>query len=212
MLRKIANLTSYLTHPLWLPTLSAVFILFFLPLADIPKPLHLSGTMFSDVVILVYVIISTAIMPLFVFYYMQKKSKIDSIRMHTAKERILPSIVLIGIHLVNMVLFLSVLHAPLLFFVSLVAAFVIAVSYVSVSWFDFKISLHTSSIAAFAVATLVLYFMHITTWALVLAMFGLCILVGVARWVLKAHSLSQVLSGYALGVATVLLYFVLELF
>ncbi len=212
MLHKIANFISYLTHPLWLPTISTVFILFFLPVADIPKPLHLSDSMFTDTTILVYVIISTAMVPLSIFYYMQKKSKIDSIRMHTAKERILPSIILIGIHFVNMVLFLSWIHAPLLFFVSLLAAFVILVSYIAVSLFDFKISLHTSSIAAFTVAILVLYFMHITTWILVLAMFCLCVFVGVARWVLQAHSLSQILSGYALGGVSIFLYAVLSLF
>ncbi len=207
MLRKIASFISHITHPLWLPTVSTILILYFWqPQKNVLTLFLLPNSAYPSYLILIYVILSTAIIPLLIFYYMQKNNKIDSIKMHTAKERRLPSIILIGIHIINIILFLSLIKAPLLAFVSLIAVLIIAISYISVTFFDFKISLHTSSITAFTVAIFVLYQLHISTLPFLLFMILLSIVVGFARKVVKAHSLTQIFAGYALGILSIVLY------
>ncbi len=207
MLRKIASFISYLSHPLWLPSISSILILYFWPpQKNVPTLFLLPDNAYPNYLILTYVILSTAIIPLLIFYYMQKNNKINSIRMHNAKERLLPSLILIGIHIVNIILFLSLIKAPLLAFVSLVAVFIISISYISIKFFNFKISLHTSSITAFTTAIFVLYQLHISTLPFLLVMIALSIAVGFARRLLKAHSLTQIFAGYALGILSIVLY------
>lgn len=206
MLKQFATIISYLTHPLWLPSMATVLVLG-KPWWNNILPFSLEiSTLLPPYTYIIYVVISSVLLPLVTFQYLLVRNKINSLQMRTSKERIIPSLVLLLIYLINIILFLTVFEHALLAFVFILASYVTLINLIAVAAFKFKISLHTSSISSFAVICAMLYQAHYIDILTLISIATLSIVVGFARWQLKAHSITQIIGGYLLGFSTLFLY------
>jgi hypothetical protein len=84
--RWLGNFISYLLHPLFIPVYVAAFLLWWHPFA-------FTGTPFREKLrILLSVIVNTALFPAVVVALLKQLGFIESIRLHTQKDRVIPVI------------------------------------------------------------------------------------------------------------------------
>lgn len=194
-MKNLANLISIVFHPLIMPTLGLLIILY-------------SGLDFTLLTfeqkkgILLIIFLSTYVIPLsFMPFFMLRKSGF-TIYMETARERLMPFLLTSAVYFIAFY-FLRKIGIPA-FILNYIFASAIAVLLTTIITYFWKISIHLVGIGGI---TGLLFFMSFrfnfdvflfSALAFVLAGF-----IGSSRLSLNAHSLSQVLAGFALGVFTV---------
>lgn len=192
-----AKLVSIIFHPLIMPTLGLLIILF-------------SGLDFTLLTfeqkkgILLIISLSTYVIPLsFMPFFMLRKSGF-TIYMESARERRMPFLLTSAVYLIAYY-YLSKISIPT-FILNYILASAIVVLLTTIVTYFWKISIHLVGIGGI---TGLLFFMsnHYSydVFLFITLTFLLAGLIGSCRLSLGAHSLSQVFTGYALGVFTVLI-------
>lgn len=188
---KISKFISYFFHPINFSIIGAILYFLFVP-KYIYKP--------QEYLLLTIIFIGTYIFPLILVFLMKQTGMIESHHMPTIEERKFPVILLIAISLfIGNWLFESALVNLLAlsyFGYGLCLIFIYIAFY-----FKRKISLHTAAIGG--LIGFLIYFSYYYKINLIYIIASLFLLGGViatARLKLKAHTFSEVLIGFCLGI------------
>jgi len=197
MSRFIANFISYIFHPLLFPTFGTAAIIFSNP--------HLFGNFDfkqqSLWVILVFVL--TFVFPAVWLIMMRKLQMIDSLKLETTKERIIPYIATATFYLWTYRMFHptnsnTMFANELISSMMLGAALAIFVGFF-INIFQ-KISLHAIGVGCFfGLALVLLRFSDYNLTLLLIASVLIGGMVGSARLILKAHEPKDIFMGYFVG-------------
>jgi membrane-associated phospholipid phosphatase len=142
--------------------------------------------------------LNTIILPIGVFYYFYRAKLIDSLHMHTAKERSLPFLTTIVFHLSTFYMFNKAPMPSLFPNLILGAAFSVAVAFViNLKW---KVSIHMLGMGGIVGTILGLALRYqVNATELIMALIVLSGIVGYSRLKLDAHTPLQVYVGFVLG-------------
>lgn len=192
-LRFPAKVISYIFHPLFMPFLTALAVLFlnkfsFIGLDDPFKKQLLAN-----------IGLNTIFFPLICTLLLKALGFIESIQMHTSKDRIIPLIATMIFYFWCYQIMKN-LQAPLSFRVLLLGYFW-GVIVVFIANIFVKISMHTA--AAGGLLGMILVVMMIGKINLIMPLLAVLLLggiIGTARMVLKAHKPREVWLGYFAGV------------
>lgn len=144
----------------------------------------------------------TVVLPFLLILVFRVSGLISNARMHQPKDRIPPLLATIVLYLLAYKFFNSHYNFPLLFKILLLGSCCSIVLIFVVNFF-YKVSVHTAAAAivpGICIALALNESLGITlplTLALVIAM-----VVGIIRWLLGAHTVGQILLGYAIGILT----------
>lgn len=196
-LRVLANVASYVFHPVFMPPVMA-YVLFVLTrdtdFAGIPDR--------SFYMWLAMIILNTVLFPLLTVGLLKGLGFIKSIHMKEPKDRIIPLIgCMIFYFWANFVIGNPVSGAPLILHTLTLGSFwgIIAIFIVNIFY---KVSMHTAAAGGMLGLLLVLMFTSPVNMAVPLFV-GLLIagIVGTARLILGAHKMWEIWLGYFIGMA-----------
>lgn len=198
-LRILANIISFVFHPVFMPTVLFT-ILFFL------APASFAGMREKEFLVwLMRIGYTTLLIPLILVLLLKGLGFLQSIYMHDPKDRIIP---LIGImmmyfwiyHVANSISSANDIQAPFILKVMLLGNFWGIILLFILNIF-FKISMHTSAAGGFLGVMIVLLLTNPVNMMLPLFVsLVTCGIIGTARLLLGAHKPSEVWAGYALGI------------
>jgi hypothetical protein len=192
--RFLANLISYILHPLLMPTLLLLILLYFLPQALQP----VSGRIALLIILLVF--ITTFIIPVLSIIGLRSTMAISSIKMRNRTERVLPFTFITIFYALTTYLFHSKIEINDLILAIFVGATVI-VALLTVITLFFKISVHAAGagcMLGFLMSIMLIFPEHDLMWTLIF----IVLIVGTilsARLYLDAHTPVEVYSGFSLG-------------
>lgn len=192
MEKKIAMAISVIFQPIFVPLYSLV-ILF---TADT----YITYAVQPEVKKFIFVItfLNTILLPMGVFYYFLRSGLIESLHMHTAKERSLPFLTIVVFHMSTFYLFSKAPMPSLFSHLVLGAALSVAIAFViNLKW---KVSIHMLGMGGIVgtIIGLILRY-QVDAVNLVMALVILSGIVGYARLRLNAHTPLQVYVGFLLG-------------
>ncbi len=189
MIKAISKILSYLFHPLLIPTLFVLLLLY-------TNPFSFAGM--STGIVIAVVFINTFMFPAIAILLLRKLDFIDSFEMHDHKQRIIPLVITIvcyvwaflAIRKINFPYMMGVFMLGTL--VSIFASFVINVF--------FKISLHMVGISGALTAMMLLVFVSPSDMSYYfLAIILLTGAIASARLYLGAHTMKEVYAGFLVG-------------
>ena len=192
MEKKFAMAISVIFQPIFVPLYSLI-ILF-------NADTYITYAVQPEVKKFIYLItlLNTVILPIGVFYYFYRAKLIETIHMHTAKERSLPFLTTIVFHLSTFYLFTKAPMPSLFPNLVLGAAFSVATAFViNLKW---KVSIHMLGMGGIVgtIIGLILRY-QVNATELVMALVVLSGIVGYSRLKLDAHTPLQVYVGFVLG-------------
>ncbi|MBK9300945.1 MAG: hypothetical protein IPN14_10130 [Bacteroidetes bacterium] len=196
------TIISTLFHPVFIPTLVIVFLVFMSPTLFFGLPVK---TQQWWIVIIAYI---TVTFPLLVVFLLWRLKFIESIHMHGEKERYAPLIASMLFYFWVFWLFHKQLKAPELLQSFLLGIFLTTVGVFMATIF-YKISMHTAAwggVVMFAIIGMFQTLQHGLIF-LCLALF-IAGVVGSTRLYMKAHTPFQIYSGYVVGMLMQLLSFI----
>ncbi|MFT6210070.1 MAG: membrane-associated phospholipid phosphatase [Bacteroidia bacterium] len=192
MEKKFAMAVSVVFQPIFVPLYSLI-ILF-------NADTYITYAVQPEVKKFIYLItiLNTVILPIGVFYYFYRAKLIETIHMHTAKERSLPFLTTIVFHLSTFYLFSKAPMPSLFPHLVLGAAISVATAFViNLKW---KVSIHMLGMGGIVgtIIGLILRY-QIDAIQLVMTLVLLSGIVGYSRLRLDAHTPLQVYVGFILG-------------
>jgi membrane-associated phospholipid phosphatase len=189
--RKLPLFFSTIFHPLAMPLLGIVFLLF----TVIPYSLMSNNGKF---IIISIVLVCTLILPL-VFLPLIFRNKVqDFLNRNEREERIIPLMVSLILFYIAFYL-LHQIGAPLLIQVFILSS-AFSVFFVLTISFFWKISAHTVGIGGvISLAFILLYFYHLDVLLYLFMLIFIGGIIGYSRLSLNAHTPAQVYTGYLLG-------------
>ena len=218
MLRKAAQVSSYIFHPLLLPTFAfgMIFLLNPFLFSNISEKQKLT--------ILLSIFLNTFFVPVFLTFLMVKLGFVKSLRLESKMERIIPIGISIFIYAGLFAKFRLLDYNPVLATTLLSATvLLIIIMIINMQW---KVSIHSIGIAGLLgvmVSNIDLFsysqYLHLPIGILQLLYLPLVIVtlvagwVGTARLILGAHQKHEVYLGYIVGfVCTVLVFYLRQTF
>lgn len=194
-MKKLAKLISVVFHPLIMPTLGLLIIL----------AAGLDFTFFTfeqKKGILLIVFLSTFVIPLsFMPFFLLRKSG-STIYMDSTRERQMPFLLTSAIYFTAFY-FLRKIGVPVLI-LNYILASAIAVLLTTMVTYFWKVSVHMVGIGGITGLIFFMFFYFNTDILLFsTATFLLAGIIGSSRLTMNAHSLLQILAGYALGILSV---------
>lgn len=193
-MRFIAQFLSYLFHPIFASLMSMV-VLFHLP---IYLNYRLTEEYFNYTYLVL--IINLVVAPLLVSSFLRRKGWIKSFEMHSVKERIIPYFSTLLFYFFTYYLLFQINFPP--FYLSLFRAAILTLLCLFVlATLNRKVSAHLSGLGGIC-GMLIVVAMHFNIDTTLLLMVGLVVsgAVASARYALEAHSFTQLLTGFTLGV------------
>lgn len=196
MNRSLAKIISFIFNPLLMPTLLLAGFYFFAPVI-----VNMAGLSIKwRFGILGFVNFYTFVLPLVMIYFMYRRKWVQTLTLRNLRERRWPYLITTIFYLfLSYFMFIknaNFYHTSVLIFFSAVVIIIVAV--VSLWW---QISAHSAAISGTFGAFFVTYFKYGETnlfYAMLISLL-LCGAVMTARLRLNAHSLSQVIAGFAVG-------------
>lgn len=192
--RILANLISYILHPLLMPTLLLLILLFFLPQSLQP----VSGKIALMIILLVF--ITTFIIPALSILGLRSTLTISSVKLRNRSERVLPFTFITIFYGITTYLFHSKIEInDLILSIFIAASLLVAV--LTIITIFFKISVHAAGagcMVGFILSIILIYPEHNLMWVLV-AVVMVAGLIMSARLYLDAHTPVEVYSGFTLG-------------
>lgn len=190
--KNFAMALSIIFQPIFVPIYSLVILYH----ADT----YITYAVAPDVWKFIFIItfLNTVVFPMGVFYYFLRSGLIQTLHMHTAKERSLPFLSIMVFHLSTFYVFSRIPVPDLFLNLILGAALSVATAFViNLKW---KISIHMLGMGGIVgtIIGLILRY-QIDAVPLVMALVVLSGLVGYARLRLNAHTQLQVYAGFVLG-------------
>ncbi len=197
---KIANIISFILHPLFIPTyaLLLLFNLNFYVSFLIPYS--------SKLLIVGNIFILTFIFPLLSIFVFLKTGVIKTLQMETKEERTFPFLIITVFYYLTYYL-LRQLHFPQIIYLFILGAVILAIISLIINiWW--KISIHMVGMGAFLGVFLILSLkLMINIHFLILLLILLSGLVGFSRLKLNMHSSAQVYVGFFVGLLIMLFPF-----
>lgn len=195
---KLSKIISYFFHPINFSIIGAFLYFLFVP-KYIYKP--------QEYLVLIIIFIVTYISPLVLLYLLKKYKIIQSYHMVTIEERKFPVILFISISFfIGYWIFETAIADILsLFYFGYGLALIIIYLFL---YFKRKASLHTVAIGG--IIGFLLYFCYYYKINLIYILVGFFLLSGIigsARLHMKAHSLSEVISGFFIGLISQIIVF-----
>lgn len=190
--QNFAMALSIIFQPIFVPIYSLILIF--------NANTYITYAVHDEVKLFIYgiTVINTIILPMGVFYYFYKAKLIESIHMHTAKERSLPFLTIVVFQMSTFYVFTQAPMPSL--FPNLVLGAAISVATAFVINLKWKVSIHMLGMGGI-VGTLIGLMLRYQVDALnlVLALVLVSGLVGYSRLKLNAHTPLQVYVGFVLG-------------
>lgn len=192
--RILANLISYILHPLLMPTLLLLILLFFLPQSL--QPVY--GRIALMIILLVF--ITTFIIPALSILGLRSTMTISSMKLRNRSERVIPFTFITIFYGITTYLFHSKIEInDLILSIFIGASFLVAV--LTIITIFFKISVHAAGagcMVGFLLSIALIFPEHNLMWALVTVVLLSGIIMS-ARLYLDAHTPVEVYSGFTLG-------------
>lgn len=203
------RLFSYLFHPIVVPTLALLFF-YFSDLIPGFNP-NVQNHDFSAVIyVFAVTLICTLIIPLGSSLYLLKKGEILSLHMVNKEERFLPfaisaSALFLGYYVLFELLSIESMILIQMFFMGSLFAVIFGMA-ITLKW---KISVHMIGVGGFTGAVLLInaHVDEVLLFPLILLIM-ISGLVGYSRLHMKAHSGSQLVAGYLLGIACQMIFLI----
>ena len=192
-LRVPAKIVSYLFHPIFMPTMMAIAVSYLNNSAfaalDNPHRLQLFGN----------IALNTIFFPLIATLLLKALGFIESIQMHSSRDRIIPLIATM-IFYFWCYLVMKNTQAPLTLKVLILGAFWGVIT-VFIANIFVKVSMHTAAAGGvLGIVLVVMMLSHINLFLPLLVALLIGGVVGTARMVLQAHKPAEVWLGYLIGV------------
>jgi hypothetical protein len=191
---KLANVISWVLHPMLMPTYALLLIFnhdaFFVLLLPEKLKLILAGL----------IVANTLLIPLIFIWMMKRRGIISSYQLPERGERTFPFVVTALFYFATWFMMQN-LGLPGVYYIFVLggAALIVIAAIINLYW---KISIHALGIGGLTGGFLALnYRMLLDSTMLILLMIFVSGLVGYARLKLNTHNQSQVYVGYAVGVA-----------
>ncbi len=195
---RLANIVSYVLHPILIPTYA--FILLFSQKAYYAMVLPMP----AKIRLLLIVFVLTCALPLSTMLMLKHWKVIDSFQMYERKERNIPFLIMMVFNFFLYFLLNNIQISPVFKYFALGGASLVVLAFiVNLKW---KISIHMLAMGAFLGMTLGLTLMSLmdSPFYLIFVIFGAG-LTGFARLKLKAHTQAQVYTGLLSGIALMLI-------
>jgi hypothetical protein len=192
--RHLASFISYVLHPLLMPTLLLLILLFFLPQSLQP----VSGRIALLIILLVF--ITTFIIPALSIIGLRSTMTISSIKLTSRSERVLPFTFITLFYGITTYLF----HSKIEINDTILAIFVgatVLVAFLTIITIFFKISVHAAGagcMLGYLLSIMLIFPEHDLMWA-VIAIVVMAGMILSARLYLNAHTPVEVYSGFTLG-------------
>ena len=202
MLNKIAHIISVIFHPLLIPSLGVVFILFS-DSSSFILPLELKRLIFYLVCIL------TFILPVSIVPFLKIHGFIETLKMSNTRERLLP-LLITGILYLTCYYLLNRFPVVPKYIKAFILATAFSVFVTFIITYFWKISIHMvgmGGLSGIILASIVYLPLFIHLY--VISAFLVSGLIGTTRLFLKEHVPLQIYSGYLLGLFTVLAVIIL---
>lgn len=185
------KIVSYLLHPLLFAFIGTALYLYL-------TPEHLARE--QEYILLLVVFISTYVIPILIMGLLKRVGMIDDFQLKTIDERKFPILFFIILTFLLGRTLLNVQLSDLLAFSFFGIAIGLSLTYLMFP-FGWKTSLHTQGMGGLIGFVIILSFEFELNFTLLLAcLFALAGLVGYSRLSLKAHSAKEVYLGFAIGV------------
>ena len=194
---KIARLISYVFHPLLMPAY-AMLILF-----NINSHYMYTLSFNYKMILLGFVILFTFLLPSIAMFFMVKLKMVDSLEMHSRKERP-AALVIVALFFYGTYYIFQQLPVNTIFTMFMLGATLLVLISLLINYF-YKISLHMMALGAL-LATLV-GFSFLIHQDIRLYLFLIILIAGItgtARLKLNAHTPSQVYTGFLMGASGML--------
>lgn len=196
-MRTFLKLISYIFQPLLIPTY-AIILLMRIPL------FQLFGTQYR-VIAVVGTLLFTAILPALPMLLMMRKGQIKDVFISRREERTIPYLFSFLAYVFWVLFLWRTLQFPMEFIVLAIGTVfsVILLVLINLKW---KISAHTAGVGGLVGGIIaVSYLIGINPVGLIILSLIVSGLVAISRIHLKAHTLSQAIGGFCLGVSCLLL-------
>lgn len=195
---KFSKLISYLFHPINFSIIGTLLYFLFVPKYIFKQ---------QEYIILVVIFLTTYIFPLIFLFLMKRFGLINSYHLKTIEERKFPTVLFISICIfIGQWLFkTSIVNILALFYLGFALSLILVYIFL---YLDRKISLHTAAIGG--LIGFLLYFSYhfkINVILLLVAFFIISGIIATSRLELKAHTMSEVVIGYLVGILTQLSVF-----
>lgn len=201
-LKVVANIISYLFHPVFMPTILAAVVYFLSPVTFA----GIDEVRFGQWLIILAFL--TVFFPLFTLFLLWKLEFVESIQLHTAKDRIIPLIATMIFYFWANMVFGNIPNVPLILHLITLSSFWGIIVLFLVNIF-FKVSMHTSAAGSFAGVMIVLALTSpINMMFPIFATIIVAGCIGTARRILGAHGSGEIWLGYAIGVVVTLAAYV----
>jgi hypothetical protein len=195
-----ARVISYAFHPLFMPFLGLAFFYFSKQINGFN--MYAAPLVHKDnITILSITFLCSLVVPGFFVFLLKKYKKIESYHMYYKEERLLPfSIMAMSFFSAYYLIFdfLAIQAEPIIkvFYFGCLFS-IIGALLITVKW---KISIHMIGIGGFTGAVFLLnYFSNTSSIIALTSALFISGLIGYSRLTLKAHSIKQVMAGFALG-------------
>lgn len=198
--RSLAQVISYITHPLFIPTLVTFLILQSIPEYMVAfKPL---SRKFAFDILYFRVVMITLFFPLLTMLLAKQLGFLPSIYMKTQRERIIPYVAIIIYYFWAFYTFLQEGRAPRFYSAFFLGSFLaISISFITNSFM--KTSLHTlgwGGVIGFLLS--LMWGMHMNVSLPLVITFCVTGIVATARMILSAHTPGEIYTGLFIGIVT----------
>ena len=202
---KLSKSLSILLHPIFMPTFVMLILL---------NEVEFFNILFSNYkrILIIIVVIFTIILPIIIFLFLLRLTRIKSLEMKTVKERNLPLfytilMMILGFSFFKKIAFLSI-HLCSIYLSGIIV--LIIAFFITKKW---KISLHMLGIGAALGSFINMNIVYGNLYNWILGLIVVSGLLAYSRLELKAHNKKQIYSGFSLGCvlqSTLTLYFSLN--
>ena len=194
-LKKIGLFFSFVFHPVFIP----LFVIF-IDYNEFLNPVNQQK-------LVLQIVLVSIVLPLLFLIYLKKTKQIDTLSLFNSNERKAP--LLFQIVLFTVFLFFHYSDHQtfklVLFFegatLTLIAALVFVI-------FQIKASLHVASLSSLLFFAIGLYYANaLQNGTLIVILLFFVFVVGLSRWILKAHTVKEIVIGFCIGALPQLLLF-----
>ncbi|RAJ85575.1 hypothetical protein CLV59_102280 [Chitinophaga dinghuensis] len=198
--RAFAQVVSYLTHPLFIPTLVTFLVLQSLP--EYFTAFKAASKRFAFDMLYFRVVLISLFFPLLTVLLAKALGFISSIYLNTQRDRIIPYVAIIIYYFWAFYAFMEEGAAPKFYTAFFLGIFLaISISFVTNSFW--KTSMHATGwggVIGFLVS--LMWGMHMNVSIPLVITFFIAGLVGTCRMMLKAHTPAEIYLGFGIGILT----------
>lgn len=198
--RAVAQVVSYITHPLFIPTLVTFLVLQSLP--EYFVAFKMSSKRFAFDMLYFRVVIISLFFPLLTVMLAKMLGFISSIHLNTQRDRIIPYVAIIIYYFWAFYTFLEEGAAPRFYTAFFLGMFLaISISFVTNSFW--KTSMHATGwggVIGFLLS--LMWGMHMNVSLPLIITFFVAGIVGTCRMILKAHTPGEIYIGFSIGIIT----------